>query len=407
MTTGRTNWACALVALAATTAAMTTGAAAQQMPGVTKTEIKIGNTDAYSGPASAYASVAKGDAAYFRMVNDEGGINGRKVNFISLDDGYSPPKTVEQVRRLVEQDEVAFIFNPLGTPTNSAIQKYLNLKKVPQLLVSSGADKWANPKEFPWTIGWQPSYRTEAQIYTRYILANKPDAKIALLYQNDDFGKDYVAGVRDVLGDRFDKLVVKSVSYEVTDPTIDSQVVSLQGAGADTLIVGATPKFAAQAIRKVADIGWKPLFFLTNVSISVGSVLEPAGVEKATGIISAAYQKDPGDPKWKDDPGMNRYRAFFAKYLPGADINDNSYEFGYGVTMTMVAALKQCGDDLSRANILKQTTNLHDIDIPTLLPGVKVETSPTNYHPIRQMQLERWTGKNWELFGSVIEGAGS
>lgn len=381
--------------------------AQEQSPGVTATEIKIGNTDAYSGPASAYGAIAKTEAAYFKMLNDQGGINGRKINFISLDDGYSPPKTVEQVRRLIEQDGVAFLFNTLGTPTNSAIHKYVNIKKVPHIFISSGADKWANPKDFPWSIGWQPSYRTEAQIYAKYILKQLPNAKIGVLYQNDDFGKDYVAGLRDVLGDKFDSMVVKLVSYEVTDPTIDSQIVSIQGAGADVLVTAATPKFAAQTIRKVADIGWKPQQFLTNVSISVGAVLEPAGVDKAVGIITAAYMKDPRDPRWNDDPGMKEFRDFMAKNMPDGDVSDNNYEFGYGITLSLMQVLKQCGNDLSRENVMRQVANLHELEIPVLLPGIKLNTSPTNFHPIRQEQLARWTGKNWELFGDLIEGAGS
>ncbi|MBV8398340.1 MAG: ABC transporter substrate-binding protein [Acetobacteraceae bacterium] len=379
---------------------------AQNAPGVTKTSIKIGNTIPYSGPASAYAAVGKGDAAYFKMINDQGGVNGRKIDFISLDDGYSPPKTVEQTRRLVERDQVAFIFNSLGTPPNSAIQKYLNDHKIPQLFIATGADKWGNYKEFPWTMGWQPSYRIEAQIYAKQILAEKPDGKIGILYQNDDFGKDYILGVKDVLGAKFDKMVV-TASYEVTDPTIDSQAESLKSAGVSALIAAVTPKFAAQMIRKVSEMDWKPLFFLSNVSISVGAVIEPAGPERAVGIITAAYLKDPGDPTWANDPGMQTYKEFFKKYLAGADVSDIGYEFGYSASMTLVQVLKQCGGDLSRENVMKQATNLHDLQIPTLLPGITIDTSPTNYHPIRKSQLARWNGKHWELFGKVIEGAGT
>jgi branched-chain amino acid transport system substrate-binding protein len=380
--------------------------AAQNAPGVTPSAIKIGNTMPYSGPASAYAAIGKGDAAYFNMTNDQGGINGRKIEFISLDDSYSPPKTVEQTRRLVEHDNVAFMFNALGTPTNSAVEKYLNDRKVPQLFLATGADKWGNYKEFPWTIGFQPSYRIEAQIYAKYILQQKPDSKIAVLFQDDDFGKDYLAGIRDVLGDRFDKMVV-TASYETTDPTIDSQAVTLKSSGADALITAATPKFAAQMIRKVSDLGWKPLHMLSNVSISVGSVIEPAGPERASGIITATFFKDPGDPTWDNDAGMQAYKAFFRKYVHGGQLSDSYYQNGYQFSMTLVQVLKQCGDDLSRENIMKQAANLHDLEIPTLLPGIKVNTSPTNYHPIRQMQLARWTGKNWKLFGDVIEGSGS
>jgi len=383
------------------------GPAGAQTPGVTATEIKIGQTQAYSGPASAYGVIGHGLTAFFKRVNDQGGVAGRMINFISVDDGYLPPKTVEQTRRLVEQEGVAFMLNSLGTPPNSAVQRYLNQKKVPQLFVSSGADKWANPKEFPWTIGWQPSYRTEAQVYAKYILANKPDGKLAVLYQNDDFGKDYVTGLRDVLGDRYDRMLTKAVSYEVTDPTIDSQAVTLQGSGADVLVTAATPKFAAQIIRKIYDLGWKPLHFLTDVSGSVAAVINPAGPERAVGIVLGGYLKEVSDPAWSDDPGMNEWRAFMKEYMPDADIADANYAFSYGIGVTTMQMLKQCDSNFSRENILKQATNLQDLQIPTLLPGVVVSTSPTNYHPIRQLQLQRWNGTRWERFGSVIEGAGS
>jgi branched-chain amino acid transport system substrate-binding protein len=386
--------------------AVATPALAEDTPGVTKDEIKIGNTMPYSGPASAYGAIGKGETAFFKMINEKGGINGRKINFISLDDSYSPPKTVEDVRQLVEQDGVAFLFNTLGTPTNTAIEKYLNQKKIPQLFVATGADKWGDYKEFPWTIGWQPSYRTEAQIYAKFILKEKPNAKIALLYQNDDFGKDYVNGVKDVLGDKYAKMVTEA-SYETSDPTVDSEIVSLQGSGADTLIIAATPKFAAQAIRKVYDIGWKPLELLTNVSISVAAVMEPAGKEKGVGIITSAYGKDPTDPAFKDDPGMNEWRAFMAKYMPDANTADANYSYAYGVGLTLMQVLKQCGNDLSRENVMKQAANLHDLVLPTALPGIKINTSPTNYHPMRQMQLEKFNGTTWVRFGDIIEGAGS
>ena len=318
----------------------------QETPGVTATEIKIGNTMPYSGPASSYGVIGHAEAAFFKMVNDQGGIAGRRINFISLDDGYSPPRTVEQTRKLVEEDGVAIIFSALGTPTNTAVRKYLNDRMVPQLFVQTGADKWGNYKQFPWTIGWQPSYRVEAQIYAKYILAHKPDAKVGILYQNDDFGKDYVLGIRDVLGDKLDRVVVKSASYEVTDPTIDSQVVSLQSAGVDTFILVAIPKFAAQAIRKVYDIGWKPLFFMSNVATSVGAVIKPAGPEKAVGVIAAEFVKDPTDPTWKDDPGMNDWRAFMAKHLPDADLTDGNYVNAYGESLTLIQVLKQWWDPL-------------------------------------------------------------
>ncbi|HLJ63499.1 MAG TPA: ABC transporter substrate-binding protein [Stellaceae bacterium] len=375
--------------------------------GITDTEIKIGQTMAYSGPASAYGVIGKTEAAVFQMINDQGGVNGRKINFISLDDGYSPPKANEQTRRLVEEDGVAFTFNNLGTPTNSAIQKYLNQKKVPQLFVATGADKWGNYKDFPWTIGFQPSYRTEAQIFAKYILKNKPDAKIGIFYQNDDFGKDYILGVKDVLGERYATMVVKEVSYETTDATIDSQIVTLQSAGADTLVTAMTPKFAAQAIRKIYDIGWKPLHLMTDVSQSVAAVMNPIGPEKGVGIITATYGKEPTDPQWKDDPGMNQWRAFMTKYIPDGDQTDVNYAYGYGAALTMVQVLKQCGSDLSRENVMKQAANLKDFDLPTLLPGIKVNTSPTNFHPIRQEQLEKWNGKTWERFGEIISGGES
>jgi branched-chain amino acid transport system substrate-binding protein len=380
------------------------GTARAQTPGVTATELKIGNTAAYSGPASAYGIIARTEAAFFKMINEQGGVGGRQITYISLDDGYSPPKTVDQVRRLVEQDQVAFIFATIGTPTNTAIARYLNSKGVPLLFLGSGANKWGDPKNAHWVMGWQPSYRTEAQIYTHYILQNKPDAKIGVLYQNDDFGKDYPAGVKDVLGDKYDQ-VVKAVSYEVTDATIDSQALALKEWGADVVITAATPKFAAQMIRKIADLQWKPLHFMTNVSISVGAVIKPAGEENAVGMISAAYLKDPTDPTWKDDPGMNQWRAFMAKYMPDADPADGGPVFGYGVTYSLWQVLKQCGTDFSRENIMKQAANLKDLEVPVLLPGIKVNTSPTDYHPIQQMQLQKWTGKTFELFGPVLKGA--
>jgi branched-chain amino acid transport system substrate-binding protein len=389
---------------AAVTATAAGSAHAETLVGVTATEIKIGNTDAYSGPASAYASFAKADAAFFKMVNDKGGVAGRKINFISLDDGYSPPKTVELVRRLVERDKVAFLFNNLGTPTNSAIQRYCNQHKVPQLFVATGAAKWNDPKRFPWTIGFQPSYRTEAQIYTKHMLQEKPDAKLGILYQNDDFGKDYVAGVRDVLGKNWGKTVVKANTYEVTDPTANSQIIGIKAAGADALLVAATPKFAAQAIREVHNLNWKPMFFMTNVSISVGTVMQPAGPENAIGLLSTEYLKDPTDPTWQNDAGMKDYLAFMAKYMPGADVKDTGYLNGFSASYCMTHVLESCNGDFSRENVLKQATSIQDLTIPTLLPGLKVSTSQTDYRPIKAMQLARWDGKSWVLFGEVIEG---
>lgn len=380
-------------------------ARAQQTPGVTATELRIGCTMPFSGPASAYGVIGRSHEAFFKMVNEKGGIAGRKINFIAYDDGYSPPKTVEQVRRLVEQDRVAFLFNTLGTPTNSAIVRYVNARRVPHIFLSTGADKWGEFKEHPWTIGWQPSYRTEAQIYMKHLLEQNPNPRIGLLYQNDDFGKDYVIGVRDVLKERFDQ-VVRLVSHEVTDPTVDSQIVSLHNAGCDVMVTATTPKFAAQTIRRVFDIGWRPAFhFLTNVSISVGTVMEPAGPEKGVGIITSAYLKDPTDPAWDNDAGMNQWRAFMRENIPNGDLKDGSYPFAFGVVNTLMHVLQKCDGNFSRENVMKQVADIRDLEVPTLLPGIRVNTSPTNFHPIRQMQLQRWDGRTWRRFGGVIEGA--
>ncbi|SDB72649.1 ABC transporter substrate-binding protein [Belnapia rosea] len=379
-------------------------APAQEAPGVTANEIRIGSTNALSGPASSYSVISRSLTAQFKRLNDQGGIAGKQVNFIVYDDGYAPPRTLEQTRRLVEQDKVAFLFNQLGTPTNSAIHRYVNQRKVPHLFLATGADKWAQPKEYPWTIGWQPSYRTEAQIYTKYILEQRPQAKIGVIFQNDDFGKDYVNGVRDVLGPRFDSMV-KLVSHEATDATIDSQIVTLQGSGIDALVCGIIPRFAAQAIRKVHDIGWKPMMFMTNVSVSGSIVMQPAGPEKGIGLITSDYRKDQSDPAWSDDPGMNEWRDFMRRYIPDGELGDNNYTYGYGAGSTMIHVLRQCGGNFSRDNIMKQAMNIAPLEIGTLLPGVKVSTSPTNYHPIRHMQLQRWDGRSWVRFGGVIEGA--
>jgi branched-chain amino acid transport system substrate-binding protein len=392
-----------VLAAVAFTPAMPYVARAQTSPGVTGSEIRIGSTAAYSGPASAYGAIGRAHAATFQWLNDQGGVGGRKVKFLSYDDAYTPPKAVEVVRRLVEQDEVACLSNTLGTASNTAIVRYVNQKKVPHLFVGSGADKWGNHKDHPWSIGWQPSYRTEAQIYVKYALQQKPGAKIAILYQNDDFGKDYLAGVKDVLRDRYDQTVV-STSYEVTDATLDSQAIKLRESGADVLVSAATPKFAAQIIKKVADLGWKPLHILTNVSTSAGAVMEPAGADNGTGVISSAYAKDPVDPQWKDDPGMNHWREIMRKYLPDADLSDSFYIYGYGATMSTIHVLKQCGGDFSRENIMRQATSLKNVEIPSLLPGIRLNSSPTDYHPIKQMQLMRWTGKTWDLFGDVLSG---
>ena len=370
-------------------------------PGVTDKEIKIGNTMPYSGPASSYGTIGKAETAYFAMINDQGGVNGRKIKFISLDDGYSPPKTVEQTRRLVEQDEVLFDFSPLGTPTNSAIQKYLNAKKVPQLFVATGATKWGDFKRFPWTMGWQPSYQAEAKIYAKYLLKNKPDAKIGVLYQNDDFGKDYLTGLKEGLGDKAAKMIVSEVSYEVTDPTVDSQIVTLQSSGANTFVNVTTPKFAAQAIRKAYDIGWHPLQLLTNVSVSVGAVLKPAGLDKSTGIITAGYLKDPDDPQFKNDKAMQEWRSFMAKYYPEGSLHDILNVYGYTVAQSLAQVLKQCGDDLTRATVMKEAAHL-DMAPGTLQPGVTIRTGADDYFPIQQMRLEKFDGKNWVPFGGAI-----
>jgi branched-chain amino acid transport system substrate-binding protein len=382
-------------------------AAGQYGPGVSDTEIKIGNTMPYSGPASAYGAIGKAEAAYFAMINDQGGINGRKINFITRDDGYSPPKTVELVRQLVEQDQVLLLFNTLGTPPNSAIRGYLNDNKVPQLFVATGADKWNDPKHYPWTMGWQPSYRVEARIYARYILKNLPNAKIAVLYQNDDFGKDYLVGLHEGLGDKADKMTVATQTYETTDPTVDSQIVALQGSGADVLLTAAIPKFAAQAIRKVYDIGWKPTHFLTNVSASVKAVLQPAGPEKGVGIISAGYLKEPTDPQWQDTPEYKEWLAWMKKYNTSGNVADGNNVSGYSFAQTLVAVLKASGDNLTRENVMKQAASIHNLTQPMLLPGITVSTSADDFAPVKQMQLEKFDGTTWRLFGEVISGSGS
>jgi branched-chain amino acid transport system substrate-binding protein len=392
------------LAAAALFGAALSPALAANAPGVSPTAIEIGQTMPYSGPVTAFGTLGKGELAFFQMINDAGGVNGRKIKLVSLDDGYAPPKTVEQTRKLVEQEGVAFLFSSIGTATNSAVEKYLNDRKIPQLFIGSGASKWGNHAQFPWTIGGvQATFRAEGRIYARYILAHKPDARIGVLYQNDDYGKDYFLGLKDVLGDKFDKTVVAE-SYEFTDPTIDSQIVSLQAAGVDAIIVGATPKFAAQAIRKVYDIGWKPMFFLSNVAIWVNSVMKPAGPEKGIGIISSAYVKDPTDSAWDNDPGMQQFRAFMKKYMPDADASDQNYVNSFNEGMVLVQVLKQCGDDLSRENILRQATNLHHLALPMLLPGITVNTSPTDYYPVKQMQLMRWDGQHWVRFGALLNG---
>jgi branched-chain amino acid transport system substrate-binding protein len=386
-------------------AASSSGALAQKKydTGASDTEIKIGNIMPYSGPASAYGVIGKTEEAYFKKINAEGGINGRKINFVSYDDGYSPPKTVEQARKLVESDEVLFIFNSLGTPPNSAIQKYMNSKKVPQLFVATGATKWNDPKDFPWTMGWQPNYQSETQIYAKYILKNYPNAKIGVLYQNDDYGKDYLKGLKDGLGSKASMIVLEE-SYEVSEPTIDSHIVKLKAAGADVFVNITTPKFAAQAIKKNAEIGWKPAHFLNNVSASVGSVMKPAGFENGQDIISSNYLKDPTDAQWKDDAGMKAWNEFLDKYYPEANRADASVIYGYTVAQGLVQVLKQCGDDLTRANVMKQAASIKDLQLGGLLPGVRVNTSSSDFAPISQLQLMKFKGETWERFGEVMSG---
>ncbi len=372
--------------------------------GATDTEIKIGNTNPYSGPASAYGQIGKTIAAYFNTVNAAGGINGRKIDFVSLDDGYSPPKTKEQFRKLVESDKVLFVFQSLGTPTNSAVHAYMNREKVPQLFVATGATKWGDPGNFPWTMGWQPNYQTEGRIYANYIKQNLPNAKIAILYQNDDYGKDYVQGMKDGLGSLAGKMIVAEESYETTEPTIASQIIKLKASGADVLFNVTTPKFAAQAIRKVAELEWKPTHFLNNVSNSVGSVMNPAGAENGIGIISSFYTKDPTDPQWQSDAGYKTWSDWMDKHHPDGDKKSSFTVYGYTVAQTLVQALKQCGDELTRANVMKQAASLKNVELDMLLPGIKINTGPKDFYPIEQMQLGKFNGTSWELFGPVING---
>jgi branched-chain amino acid transport system substrate-binding protein len=404
MTTARLRTAA--FAAAVTALAATSGSALAQKKydtGATDTEIKIGNIMPYSGPASAYGVIGKTEEAYFKKINAEGGINGRKINFVSYDDAYSPPKAVEQVRKLVESDEVLLVFNPLGTPSNTAIQKYLNAKKVPQLFVATGATKWNDPKDFPWTMGWQPSYQSEARIYAKFLMKEKPDAKIAIMYQNDDFGKDYLKGLKDGLGAKASMLIAEE-SYETAEPSIDGHIVKLKSTGADVFINIATPKFAAQAIKKIAEVDWKVMHIVTNVSTSVGSVIKPAGFENAQGILSAAYAKDGADPQWDNDPGMRNLFAFLEKYYPEGNKLDASVVYGYGAAQTMVKVLEMCGDNLTRENVMKQAASLRDFAPDTLLPGVKINTSATDFAPISQLQMQRFKGEKWELFGDIISG---
>jgi ABC-type branched-subunit amino acid transport system substrate-binding protein len=371
-------------------------------PGASDTEIKIGNTNPYSGPASAYGTIGKTIGAYFRMVNEAGGINGRKVNFLSYDDSYSPPKTVEMVRKLVEQDQVLFVFQTLGTPSNTAIHKYMNMKKVPQLHVATGATKWNDPKNNKWTMGWQPNYQDEGAIYARHILETKPNAKVAILYQNDDYGKDYLKGFKDGLGAKNAKMIVAEASYEVSEPTVDSQIVQLKASGADVFFNVATPKFAAQAIRKVYDLGWKPVHYVNNVGASIGSVLKPAGFDKAVGVITTSYLKDVSDKEWKDDASVKKFEAFMKKYYPDGNLVDSSNMYGYTVARTLEQVLKQCGDNLTRENIMKQAASMKNFTLDTFLPGITISTGPNDYAPIQAVQLQRFNGQAYERFGKVM-----
>jgi branched-chain amino acid transport system substrate-binding protein len=393
-----------LAAVAALSLLSTQGVLAQKKydTGASDTEIKIGNVEAYSGPASAYGIIGKTEEAYFKMINDSGGVNGRKINFISYDDGYSPPKTVEQVRKLIESDEVFLIFNALGTPTQNAVQKYHNAKKVPQLFLATGASKWNDPKDFPWTMGFQPSYRVEARIFAKYILKEKPNAKVAVFYANDDFGKDYVAGLKEVFGDKTSSILIAEESYETTEPSIDSHIVKLKGTGADVFVNISTPKFAAQAIKKMAELEWKPMHVMTDVSISIGAVMKPAGLDASEGVLSAGYLMDASDPQWKDNEGMKKFMTFIDKYMPGANISDANLVYGYAAAQTMVQVLKQAGDNLTRENVMKQAASLKDFTPDTLIPGIRINTGPDDFAPIEQLKMMRFKNGQWELFGAII-----
>ncbi len=373
--------------------------------GATDTDIKIGNVEAYSGPASAYGVIGKTQDAYFKMINDQGGVNGRKINFISYDDGYSPPKTVEQTRKLIESDEVLLVFNSLGTPTQTGVQKYQNAKKVPQLFVATGASKWNDPKNFPWTMGYQPSYRVEARIFAKYILKNKPAGKVAIFYANDDFGKDYVSGFKDVFGDKYKSMVVAEESYETSEPTIDSHILKVKEAGADVFVNIATPKFAAQAIKKMHEINWKPMHLMTDVSISIGAVMKPAGLEASEGVLSAGYLKDASDKQWANDAGMKKFMTFVDKYMPGANVADTNIVYGYSAAQTLIEVLKKAGDELTRENIMKQAASLNAFVADTFIPGISITTSATDFAPIEQLQMMQFKNGQWDMFGEVISGA--
>ena len=393
-----------LLAFGLTSLVAVAGAGAQTVVGVTATEIKVGNTNPYSGPASAYGTIGKAIGAYFKKVNDEGGVNGRKINYITYDDGYSPPKTVEMVRKLVEQDQVALLFQTLGTPPNSAIHRYMNQQKAPHLFVATGATKWNDPKNFPWTMGFQPNYQTEGRVYAAHMLKNTPDAKVGILYQNDDYGKDYLKGFEDALTEAGKKnLIVLRQSYEVTDPTIDSQIVNLKNSGATVFFNITIPKFAVQAIKKAHDIGWKPVHYLNNVSSSLSTVLKPAGLEASKGLITALYMKEVTDPKWRNDKGYLEWVTWMKKYYPEGALDDQANGYGYNVAILMTHVLKQCGNDLSRENIMRQAANIKDLELPLLIPGIKINTSPTDFAPIEQEQLARFDGEKWAEFGEIFD----
>ncbi|MEK9283322.1 MULTISPECIES: ABC transporter substrate-binding protein [unclassified Bradyrhizobium] len=398
-----------LVAGTALALALSVSAASAQKkydPGASDTEIKVGQTVPFSGPASAYATIGKAQAAYFKMINDQGGVNGRKINLIQYDDAYSPPKAVEQVRKLVESDEVLLTFQIVGTPSNAAVQKYLNAKKVPQLFAATGASKFTDPKNFPWTMGYNPNYFVEGRIYGQYILKEHPNAKIGVLYQNDDLGKDYLNGIKAGLGDKAAKMIVAEASYEVSDPTVDSQILKIKDAGADLFFSATTPKQAAQAIKKIAEMGWHPVQIVDINATSVGAVMKPAGLEAAKGVISVNYGKDPLDPTWKDDAGMKKYFDFMAKYYPDGDKDSNFNVYGYGTAQLLVHVLQQCGDNLTRENVMKQAASLKDVTGDVGLPGIKANTSPTDYRVNKQLQMMKFNGERWELFGPILEDTG-
>jgi branched-chain amino acid transport system substrate-binding protein len=409
MRNGVFRWlAAAVVAAGLFTLLSISSASAQKKydSGATDTEIKIGQTAPFSGPASAYASIAKTQAAYVRMINEQGGVNGRKINLIQYDDSYSPPKAVEQVRKLVESDEVLLTFQIIGTPSNAAVQKYLNAKKVPQLFAATGASKFTDPKNFPWTLGFNPNYFVEGRIYGQYIIKNYPNAKIGVLYQNDDLGKDYLNGIKAGLGDKAAAMIVTEASYEVSDPTVDSQILKIKDAGADLFFSATTPKQAAQAIKKIAELGWHPVQIVDINAVSVGAVMKPAGLEASKGVISTNYGKDPADPQWVNDAGMKRYFDFMAKYYPEGDKDSTINTYGYSTTQLLIHVLKQCGDDLTRENVLKQATNLKNVELDLALPGIKGNTTPNDYRVNKQLQMMKFNGERWELFGPILEDTG-